>query len=215
MPFFIAFSGKKQVGKDEAMRFAKAMLEKSGKRVLVTAFARPLKDMCIDILGLDPNCVYGTDDQKNSFVSHITWDNLPLDIRLKYSNTRMDHDGRLLPRSGLMTNREVLQIVGTDIFRTMFFDEVWAEAPFNKTYSGVDVVILTDCRFPNEVDAVEDNGGIIIRLTRDTGLNDSHVSETALDNAKWDYFDYEYYNNGTLEELNEYVRHVLTERKLI
>lgn len=209
-PFFISFSGKKQVGKDTATRITTELLEASGKSVYETAFAEPLKEMCITIIGLDRNAVYGTDKQKNS-PSHVLWDNFPLEIRLKYSEER-DGDGRELPRIGPMTNREVLQVVGTDIFRAMFDNDIWAKAPFRKDWTDYDVVILTDCRFPNEKEMTEANDGITIRLTRDTGFEDTHPSEVALDGFAFIHL---YDNEGTIDELEDFVRAKLTELELL
>lgn len=68
--------------------------------------------------------------------------------------------------------------------------------------------IITDCRFPNELKAVKDRGGITIRVNRGFDvLNgkctiDVHPSETALDNAE---FDYVIDNNGSIDELIEKV----------
>ena len=48
--------------------------------------------------------------------------------------------------------------------------------------------IITDCRFPNEAEAIKDRGGIIIRVDR-PGVEpvNAHPSETALDNLDFDY----------------------------
>jgi hypothetical protein len=202
---YMSLSGKKQVGKDSTADIVVRLLEEQGKKVHVTAFAHPLKRMCIDILGLDEALVYGSNDDKDT-PTHIVWDTFPLNIRVKYSKVTRG------PRSGAMTVREVLQVVGTDIFREMFWDNVWAEVPFRKDFGDVDVVILTDCRFPNEKDCTEDSGGVIIRLERLTGFTDLHKSETALDGYKFKHF---YENNGSLEELEIFVRKTLEELGLL
>lgn len=87
--------------------------------------------------------------------------------------------------------------------------------------------IVTDCRFENELKAVKDRGGVsirvnrtprIIKLSENTSyefnpvLDEEHYSETALDNAE---FDYTIDNNGTVEELIEKVREVLIKEKII
>jgi len=222
---FICFSGKKQVGKDTATNMAVDMLRMSGNKVAVTGFANTLKDMCVDILGLEKENVYGTDEQKNS-PSPILWNELPIDIRLKYSNEWIDFgtpdddeedlrhrdNGTPVPREGPMTNREVLQVIGTDIFRTMFSYNVWVDSTFRKDWSKYDVVIITDCRFPNEKIAIEQSNGHIIRLTRNTGFTDEHVSETALDGST---FKIQYDNNGTLEDLNNFIESTLRTLNLL
>lgn len=94
--------------------------------------------------------------------------------------------------------------------------------------------IITDVRFPNELKAVQDRGGITIRVnrlsfrTQETEFGkvstviqpevdklmgiQEHPSETALDNAK---FDYTIENNGTIEELIEKVKEILIKEKVI
>jgi hypothetical protein len=94
--------------------------------------------------------------------------------------------------------------------------------------------IITDMRFPNEMNAIR-NHGITIRINREIKINFSddtvtaaeislnalakinqtgiyHPSETALDNAE---FDYTIENNGTLEDLIEKVKQILTKEKII
>lgn len=206
-PTFIALSGKKQVGKDTAAGMIVRIMESQGKKATLTAFAEPLKRMCIDILGLRPEGVYGTDEQKNA-LSHITWEGFPQEVRLKYSKS----SGVLQwPRTGPMTNREVLQVMGTDIFRAIY-NQVWAKAPFNRNWGDADVVILTDCRFPNEKNVTEEAGGVIIRLERSTGFNDNHASEIALDGYT---FENTYHNSGSFDDLENYISNILKQQGLI
>jgi hypothetical protein len=214
---FLAFSGKKKTGKDTSMKIAKEMLESSGRTVQFAAFAEPLKDkICIDILGLDKALVYGSNEDKDK-PTHILWDKLPEYIRKKYSKEVVTITSlygpiqEAIPRSGQMSNREVMQIVGTDIFRKMLYDLVWADGPFRRKFDA-DVVILTDLRFPNEKHCTEEHGGVIIRLERETGLIDNHESETALDGYE---FKYCYKNNGSLDDLTSYIRDVLANNKLL
>jgi len=219
---FIALSGKKQVGKDTATKILRSILESNGKRVAVTAFAEPLKSMCIDILGLNRELVYGTNEDKET-LSHVMWDGFPMHVRLKYSNEFTEPQGEWelltcvvekVPRNGPMTVREVLQVMGTDIFRAIDND-VWARAIFNREcWSDFDVVILTDCRFPNEKDVTEYHNGVIIRLERQTGFKDMHPSETALDDASFDPR-FSYHNDGSLEDLETFLRHTLKQLNLI
>lgn len=59
--------------------------------------------------------------------------------------------------------------------------------------------VITDVRFPNEAKAVELAGGVTVKILRDTGLTDQHISETALDdfNANWTIN-----NEGSIEDLH-------------
>lgn len=60
--------------------------------------------------------------------------------------------------------------------------------------------IITDCRFPNEAEAIKSRNGILIRIERPS-LNhlSNHESETALDSYK--KFDHTIINDGNLEDL--------------
>jgi hypothetical protein len=212
---FIALSGKKQVGKDLSASMMKKMLESQGYRVAVTAFAKPLKELCIDILNMPHEGVWGNDDEKNQ-LSHIMWDTLPDSVRYAHAldseeivaGPNQCVETPKVMRSGPMTHREVMQIVGTEIFRGMLYWNVWADLPFNRNWDE-DFVFITDCRFPNEKETVEHNGGIVLRITRTTGLEgDQHASETSLDHAA---FNFHYHNDGTLQELEEFLIKFLQE----
>jgi len=137
------------------------------------SFADILKmKVCVDILGLKYEQCYGTDEEKNT-ESNILWSVLPT------SNTEI--------RSKKMTAREVMQYIGTDIFRTIYPD-VWADSTIRRiTAEGTALAVVTDVRFPNEVKAIQDAGGKVIRLTRNSESDDQHSSEVALDKEQYDW----------------------------
>lgn len=97
-----------------------------------------------------------------------------------------------------MTVREFLQRVGTEGIRNGVHPDAWVNALFADYYKH-DYWIITDCRFPNEAQAIKDRGGKVVRIVRPgvSAIN-AHSSETALDD--WD-FDYVIHNDGTLEDL--------------
>ena len=159
-----------------------------------------------------------------------------------------------------MTYREFRQKLGTEGMRVGVHTNIWVNALFADynpvTYSdrgGWEYPnwIITDMRFPNELEAVEERKGITIRVVREfyqfvdtehewsdredrqgnvlranatyskeesnrvwrNSLKErAHASETALDDAK---FDYEIINDGTLEDLVEKVREILIQEKII
>jgi hypothetical protein len=41
------------------------------------SFAKELKDICMGLFGLTREQVYGTDEQKNTIVEHLRWENMP------------------------------------------------------------------------------------------------------------------------------------------
>lgn len=230
-PLFIAISGKKGSGKDEFAKQLQMALESSMQSmsapacfVDITHFADPLKEMCIQLFGLDRNLVYGSNADKER-PTMVMWDGFPFEVRIKYSNQieMVPNDIRYynpdgeheekVPRIGPMTHRELLQVMGTDIFRERVYNNIWAEYPFKQPWGSTeqgdvliptDVVLIADCRFPNEVAETLKNGGLIVRVNRNTGHNDTHPSETALDGYNWDqdrHFVID--NNGTIQELRE------------
>jgi hypothetical protein len=219
-PLFVAISGKKGSGKDELARLINARLDSRFGSV-ITHFADPLKEICIRLFGLDSKLVYGSNTDKQSF-TNVLWDGLPLKVRVKYATQGVkfheEEDREIpVPRIGPMTIRELLQVMGTDIFRERVYNNIWAEYPFKQNWDSMEqgevrepthVVFIADCRFPNEVAETLKNGGIVIRVVRNTGHIDNHPSETALDNYDWNqpsHFLID--NNGSLDELrNESTR---------
>lgn len=196
MTHIVAFAGRKQSGKTTCanhIRYVASTLYPEGTEVGIYNFADPLKkDICINILGLTAEQCYGSDDNKNS-VTHIEW------------------EGRKL------TAREVMQIVGTDIFRNMY-NNVWVNATINKILrEQPKLAIIADCRFPNEVEAVQDAGGMVVKLNRNPH-NSDHPSETALDAANYspNHFDLVVYNGSmSIEDQNNLITKFLQKKGIL
>lgn len=152
-------------------------------------------------------------------------------------------DNRVISRT--MTPRLLLQIIGTECIRDKVHPNAWVNGlfsdykakwvPTGDSVAEEDVSIekeypnwiITDMRFPNELEAVKSRGGITIRVNRPMPKDSislqaaseftgkrivEHPSETALDRASFDYI---IENNGTIEELVEKVKQILTELKFI
>jgi hypothetical protein len=160
MTQIIAFAGRKQSGKTSCASFITTLFPEGV--VKVYNFADPLKqDICMNILGLTYEQCYGDDDQKN-ILTEIEWEGSKL------------------------TAREVMQFIGTDIFRKMKND-VWASATLNRIkQESPKLAVIADCRFPNEVNAIKDVGGMVIKLTRNP-FDSDHSSEIALDYKNYDH----------------------------
>lgn len=135
----------------------------------IYSFADPLKqDICINILGLTYDQCYGSDEAKNSLTDAV-WP---------------DSDKR-------MTARDVMQFVGTDFFRKMK-SNVWVDATINKIKKEQPkIAIITDCRFPNEVESIRTNGGKVVRLTKQP-FDSDHISEIILDENRYDWKNFDY-----------------------
>ena len=136
-----------------------------GKFVKMYSFAEKLKRMAIDVLGLKEESVFGTDKQKNA-LTDIKWEDMPGPIK----------------KRGLMTAREVLQVVGTDFFRSIY-KNVWVDSCLRQIEEdGSELALISDVRFENEIVAIQKAGGFVIGLKRNPSKKkDKHPSETAIE----------------------------------
>ena len=126
----------------------------------IYAFADVLKEFSVDVLGLEYNQVYGTNEEKNS-PTHLLWENMPI------GNNK-----------GPMTGREVLQYFGSDICRKMY-ENIWFDACIRRIRKdNPELALISDVRFPNEIKGVQDEGGVVFGLPRDiVNGKDTHSSE--------------------------------------
>lgn len=162
--------------------------------VKIYSFADNLKKLCVEILGLTERQCYGTEEEKNS-VTNINLQDCIFDTM----------------RSRKMTAREVMQYVGTDFFRRIY-PNVWVDSTIRKIQrENPRLSVVADCRFPNEVEGIQNVGGKVIRFTRNIfGDKDQHPSEIALDD--YDKFDAIIDNQEmTVSEQNEAVYNQLAE----
>lgn len=198
-PKFVVISGKKQSGKDTLAKMISEELSRKELSSKIISFADPLKKMCHIVFGIPMELMYGSDEDKETLTT-VQWDGLPRNVRNKYHPLQGHY------RTGSMTVREVLQVIGTDIFRERIYKDVWAAAPF-KAQHDEDFVLIPDCRFPNEVQYAGKHG-TLVRVKRDTGVVDKHASETALDNTPDTVFNYTYTNAGTLDDLRRFAHEI-------
>jgi len=63
------------------------------------------------------------------------------------------------------TPRLALQLLGTDVFRNHFHQDIWVLSVMARYKKG-DNVVISDARFPNEVQIIRDLGGRIIQVDR-------------------------------------------------
>jgi hypothetical protein len=97
------------------------------------------------------------------------WDRELLEGRTKHSRAwREQVDPWWATRLGIpdLTPRWVLQYWGTEVVRQGFHDDTWIASLENKLRKTTDDVVISDCRFPNEIDAIKRAGGVVIRVHR-------------------------------------------------
>jgi len=112
------------------------------------SYAGPLKDAVSAIFGWERELLEGTTKYSREWRDTIDpWWAERLDIK---------H----------LTPRWVLQQWGTEVGRRAFHDDIWIASIENQLRSVKDNVVISDCRFPNELKSIKRAGGITIRVSR-------------------------------------------------
>ena len=112
------------------------------------SFAGTLKDACAAVFGWDRELLEGTTKSSREWREQ-------LDI---WWSERLD-----IPE---LTPRWVLQQWGTEVCRQGFHNDIWVASVENQLRKAKDNIVITDCRFVNEVNAIKNAGGITLRVER-------------------------------------------------
>jgi hypothetical protein len=167
----IGLSGKKGSGKNQVAEYLTKILGR--QNVNIIAFADPIKEIAVKYMGVDKNVAWGTQEQKESTYTRWKWEDIPAPKRKNYHVSTYH-----------LTVRQLLQFIGTELFRENISDDFWIKSCFNQIYNYGDKYkhhIITDVRFPNEATEIRDFGGKVIRLWRGGQCAiDEHPSEVAL-----------------------------------
>ena len=221
----IAINGKIGAGKDTVGTIIQGLLyTNKDQSSEIKKFAGKMKQIASILTGIS---VEKFEDQefKESFLD-IEWGTVQ-DIHLNSIPPFADMQFNVMMRV-----RDFLQKLGTEAMRDGLHTNVWVNALFAdyKKDWGIESNlphseflnlkypnwIITDMRFPNEMNAVVKRHGITIRVTRPVKKSKNtpklHSSETALDKAK---FDYEIINDGSMEKLVKKVKKILIKEELI
>lgn len=182
----IGFAGKKQSGKTTAANIIKSI---HGNRVILLNFGDAVKKSLKAIFNFSDDELYG--DKKE--VINEYWG---------------------------ITPRDIMQYYATDLMRFQLSqkyksigDNIWVkslEYQINQIFNEHDykIIVIGDLRFKNEYEMVKKYNGITIRINKESEDNDysNHISEHDLDDVK---FDCEINNNGTIEELEKDIKHIM------
>ena len=105
---------------------------------------------------------------KDAVASVFGWDRMMLEGRTTQSREwREQRDEWWSARLGRdITPRYVLQYWGTEVIRDGFHDDMWIASLENKIRASRDNIVITDCRFPNEIRAIRAQGGKIVWVQR-------------------------------------------------
>ena len=179
------------------------------------SFAGTLKDAVAAVFGWDREMLEGRSKQAREWRDQIDawWAN-----KLDMPN---------------LTPRLVLQLWGTEVCRRGFHDNIWITSLENKLRNTKDSVVISDCRFPNEILSIRNAGGMVVRVVRGSEpdwYNDAVIANTDLGHAEWQQaknnmaqrnihvsetawvgskFDYVIKNNGSLDQLYAQVNDLL------
>jgi hypothetical protein len=170
---------------------------------------------------------------KDSVAAVFGWDRAMLEGRTKDAREQREQvDTWWAERLGMpnLTPRWVLQYWGTEVCRQGFHDNIWIASLENKLRNSHDDVVITDCRFPNEILAIKRAGGMVVWVRRGElpeWYNDAcdvnagekcsnyalalermkqrnvHASETAWVGTKFDYI---IDNNGSIQDLYDQMK---------
>jgi hypothetical protein len=111
------------------------------------SFANTLKDACSAVFGWDRTMLEGRTKQAREWREQVD----------EWWSTRLGM---------AITPRWILQQWGTEVCRRGFHDDIWIASLENKLRTSQDDVVISDCRFPNEIKAIRNQGGIVLRVVR-------------------------------------------------
>lgn len=102
--------------------------------------------------------------------------------------------------------RFAMQTLGTEWGRDTIGQNLWIDATLQRADMLTPASVITDVRFVNEAQAIKDHGGILVRLNRETGLRDLHVSEKEIEmlDVDWDLD-----NNDSITELHRKLQAII------
>lgn len=160
-----------------------ALLKDLRYPVKIYALADPLKEIVTDILGIDKKLVYGTDEDKNT-ITDIKWSDMAgvllyskkADIK-NWDEVTVHRSRFVYHENGYMTVREILQYLGTNVFRRINSD-VWIDTLLRRIkQDDPQIALVSDVRFANEIEKIKASNGIVLGLKRNARSADSHASE--------------------------------------
>jgi hypothetical protein len=112
------------------------------------SFANSLKDAVAQVFGWDRTMLEGRTAQAREWREQVD----------PWWSERLN-----MPE---LTPRLMLQLWGTEVCRSGFHDDIWIASLENKLRNSQDNVVISDCRFPNEIKSLRAAGGIIICVER-------------------------------------------------
>jgi len=100
-------------------------------------------------------------------------------------------------------SRWLMQKVGTEIFRNQVSKSYWIDKLDESIFRYLSLnglIVVDDVRFMSEADYIRGNGGVLVKIVRDTGVVSDHASEREQDLIVPDMV---VTNDGDLDELKQ------------
>lgn len=177
----VAFTGYKGSGKDTAAVYLRARLKALGRSSGLLNFATPVKQICCMMYGLS---------------------------RLECNDPILKE--KVLVRWPYQSPRFLLQEFAQEMARDRYPD-IWVnywERVLNSAVWDADYVIVTDLRYPNEMEILKKRNAFVIKVERpELKQIDRHASESYYDMLQEDY---RLVNKGDFNYLQEVVEELLT-----
>jgi len=184
----VAISGQARTGKNTLAQMIVDNGLPNHKLILgdpqykVVAVADPIKNMVMQMVpNADPECLWGQSELRSKTI--------PGDLK--------DLDGAPL------TYRRALMDMGS--LGRKYHPDIWLNALVQDAYKNqsLKAYIVSDVRFPNEINYLKEHGFHMIRLKRLGTPQIDDVSETAQLGIPDSFFDDVIENDGTLSDLNQ------------
>lgn len=208
----LLISGKIHCGKNQFAEYVVDILKQRGFKVSTDLFARSLKDGCKEDFRKLVEVLDNISDEIKrkiyTFIDGREYMKYPSqvgDIDDTINKLKIKDENWYEDKTDI--TRNILQLYGTEIFRKRVDNDWWVNQVKNRAIdSDDDFIVVTDCRFPNEITKMfcDEYETYVIRITRNINTQEqiaNHDSETSLDN--WKEWNYIVENNGTLEDLKE------------
>ncbi len=244
----IGITGRSGSGKDEIGK----IIQKLAPHYINKKFADKLKDIVCLLIGCTREDLEN-EEFKNKELGEEWWKYQQYDKTMdEWRNTskkfysKLNHVKHADFRIIKITPRILLQLLGTECGREIIHPNIWINSTFVDYVSEKDLNTqyakaypdnmlplnnawyITDCRFPNEANAIRDRGGFIINAVRTCQecsfthvhtpecsqyAKSQHTSETALNG--YPHIKYMITNNSSLEYLEQEVKEILIKEGIL
>ena len=178
------------------------------------SFAASLKDAIASIFGWDRELLEGTTKSSREWREQVD----------PWWSERLGKE---------ITPRYVLQYWGTEVCRNGFHSDIWVASVENKLRKSTDNIVITDCRFANEILAIKNAGGVVCRIERGPNpewynhafnlnkgptqigwaIAKDHLNKLGVHASEYSSvgLNYDHYldNNGSIDDLHQQIKSII------